>query len=183
MIPSNRGIHRALDERRLVIDPEPQPRQPSVGGPPCPYDTTAVDLRLGRYISVPEAGPFNFDLRSSGLAAFLVKHSKQIDISQGEGFVLKPNQFILAQTLERITLPIPRDDNTRPLAARIEGKSSCARTGILVHFTAPTVHAGWDGPLTLEMINLGLIVEKVDAIPFANLSQFQGQVKPAGTKL
>jgi dCTP deaminase len=81
------------------------------------------------------------------------------------------------------------------LAARIEGKSSVARCGLLVHFTAPTVHAGWDGPLALEMINLGnagftlkpgmpiaqLILEAVMGDPQANPSQFHGQSSPAGT--
>jgi dCTP deaminase len=80
------------------------------------------------------------------------------------------------------------------LAARIEGKSSFARCGLLVHFTAPTVHAGFDGTLTLEMINLGnagialyegmsisqLILETVVGDPQAHPSQFQGQATPAG---
>src|SRR2546423_9049816 len=81
------------------------------------------------------------------------------------------------------------------LAARIEGKSSFARCGLLIHFTAPTVHAGWDGPLALEMINLGaagiclfsemavcqLILETVMGDPESNPSQFQGQTAPTGT--
>lgn len=65
-----------------------------------------------------------------------------------------------------------------------------------MHFTAPTVHPGWDGPLALEMINLGpvpivlnlgmaiaqLIVEEVKGIPIDKLSQFQKQTTPAGTE-
>ena len=72
--------------------------------------------------------------------------------------------------------------------------SSRARIGLLIHFTAPTVHPGWSGPLTLEMINLGparillrpempiaqLIVEEVKGLPFENSSQFQNQSTPAG---
>jgi len=78
--------------------------------------------------------------------------------------------------------------------ARIEGKSSRARFGILIHFTAPTVHRGFRGTLTLEMINLGpasfmlkpgmaiaqLIVEEVKGCPIEKPSQFQGQQNPAG---
>jgi dCTP deaminase len=194
LVLSNTGIQRALDEGRLVIKPDPQPRQPIVGGAPCPYNTTAVDLRLGRHISVPRPGPFTFDLRQGGLAAFLAERCEQVDLTRRGGFVLDPHQFILAQTFESVSLPLFAEKP--PLAARIEGKSSRARVGLLVHFTAPTVHAGWEGPLTLEMINLGpasialwneepicqLIVEEVDAVPFANPSQFQGQVTPPGTK-
>ncbi|MCX5634727.1 MAG: hypothetical protein NTW55_02640 [Planctomycetota bacterium] len=80
------------------------------------------------------------------------------------------------------------------LAARIEGKSSRARCGVLVHFTAPTVHAGWKGRLTLEMINLGLapflltpdmpiaqlILEEVKGRIELMPSQFQNQSSPTG---
>jgi len=66
--------------------------------------------------------------------------------------------------------------------------------GLLIHFTAPTVHPGWSGPLTLEMINLGparillrpgmpiaqLIVEEVQGLPVPDKSQFHDQVTPAG---
>jgi dCTP deaminase len=105
---------------------------------------------------------------------------------------------VLGITLERVALPIDAPINLQTsscLAARIEGKSSRARCGLLVHFTAPTVHPGWDGPLALEMINLGpvpfvlklgmpiaqLIVEEVKGIPVKNPSQFQGQGVPSGT--
>lgn len=80
------------------------------------------------------------------------------------------------------------------MAARIEGKSSRARFGLLVHFTAPTIHAGWSGRITLEMMCLGqtplklypgllicqLIVEEVVGDPTENESEFQDQMKPTG---
>ena len=82
------------------------------------------------------------------------------------------------------------------LAARIEGRSSYARAGMMVHFTAPTIHAGYKGTITLEIINLGaanillkpgapicqLIIEEVKGHPFRNDSQFQGQKTPGGTR-
>jgi dCTP deaminase len=82
------------------------------------------------------------------------------------------------------------------LAARVEGKSSFARCGLIVHFTAPTIHAGFDGRITLEMINLGeypimlypgmtvcqLIVEEVKGTPLHQASQFQGQTRPVGIR-
>jgi len=192
MILSNIEIQKAIDERRLIIIPDPQPRTPE--DPNCPYDTTAVDLHLGNALSIPQPGPYMFDLRKKGgIAAFLAKNSQQIIIPE-EGYALKQGQFTLGTTVERITLPLLPDGKS--LAARIEGKSSLARCGLLVHFTAPTVHAGFGGTLTLEMINLGvvdislfpgmaiaqLILEAVMGDTEANPSQFQGQSTPAGTR-
>ena len=192
MVLSNVEIHKALDDGRLVIDPEPTPRTPTSGNPDCPYDTTSVDLRLGSTLSIPNSGPYAYDLRNPGIAPFLSQNCTHIQINPTGGFTLNTNQFVLGETLERLGLPIKPDLPT--LAARIEGKSSFARCGLLVHFTAPTIHAGFDGKLTLEMILLGnnkmvlvpgmkicqLIVEEVKGTPFPNPSQFQGQTSPAG---
>jgi dCTP deaminase len=194
MILSNVEIFRALDEKRLIIRPEPIPREPSVGQAHSPYDTHSVDLSLGDEITIPKAGQFTYDLTEPGRIADTIRqHSDTLKISDLQPFALKPHCFILGKTREWVELPI---DATRPtcLAARIEGKSSRARFGILIHFTAPTVHPGFRGTLTLEMINLGpasfllrpgmpiaqLIVEEVKGCPIANPSQFQGQQNPAG---
>jgi dCTP deaminase len=193
MVLSNVEIHKALDDGRLVINPEPAPRLPTSSNPDSPYNTTSVDLRLGDTISIPQAGPYSYDLRKPGIANFLSQNCRHVPIDPVAGFILKTNQFVLGKTLERLTLPIKPDVPT--LAARIEGKSSFARCGLLVHFTAPTVHAGFDGSLTLEMILLGpndmvlvpgmgicqLILEEVKGTSFPNPSQFQGQTAPAGT--
>lgn len=63
-----------------------------------------------------------------------------------DGYVLWPGEFILASTIERITLG-------HNLAARIEGKSSLGRIGLAVHITAGFFDPGWDGECTLEMVN------------------------------
>jgi len=60
MILSNVELHKALDEKRLIIEPEPVPRFPAVGVH-CPYDTHTVDLRLGNEIAIPNAGVFVYD--------------------------------------------------------------------------------------------------------------------------
>lgn len=191
MILSNTEIQKAIDEGRLLIEPEPLPR---TTGLDSPYNTTAVDLRLGSRISVPKNGPYTYDLTHGGLAKFLAEQCEHHELTEQRGFTLKPGQFALGITLEKIRLPISADNES--LAARIEGKSSFARCGLLVHFTAPTVHAGWEGPLTLEFINLGvnsinmqfkmpicqLILEVVKGVPQPNPSQFHQQVLPAGTK-
>lgn len=192
MILSNLSIQEALDDRRLVIDPEPSPRRPEPGGGYCPYDTHSVDLRLHNEISVPEGGSFAYNFAAEGnIAEEISKHSRKLTLSKEQPYQMKPLTFVLARTLEKIELPIGKKPY---LAARIEGKSSRARCGILVHFTAPTVHPGFKGSLTLEMINLGpadfmlfpgmpiaqLIVEQVIGDLIETPSQFQGQSTPDG---
>ncbi len=192
MILSNIEIQKALDEGRLVIEPEPLPRRPQAGQY-CPYDTHAVDLRLYQEITVPQPGPYHYDVTERGtLSEVIARHSRKYPLTDENPYPLQPHQFILGRTLERVALPV---DKGRPhLAARIEGKSSRARCGLMVHFTSPTVHPGWAGPLTLEMINLGpmtfvlrpgmhiaqLIIEEVRGEIFLNPSEFHGQSTPEG---
>jgi hypothetical protein len=72
MILSNVEIHRAIDEGNIIIEPEPQPRLPTLQNPNSPYDTTAVNLRLSRYLSVcKKPQPLAFDLRQRGLARII----------------------------------------------------------------------------------------------------------------
>lgn len=193
MILSNVEIQRALDEKRLVIDPEPQPRSPGADGMDCPYQTSAVDLRLGKEIAYFSGNlPFDINLRRGGFAALFGPHSSRQTITEEMPFSLAPGRLVLGRTLERVELPIREEGEC--LAARIEGKSSYARCGLLVHFTAPTIHSGFDGSITLELYNMGpanialypgtpicqLIVERVQGKPFRNDSQFQGQHAPGG---
>ena len=84
--------------------------------------------------------PAGVDPRKGGFAKLFGPNSETRLITEEQPFTLKANQFVLAKTLERVELPIAEG---RPcLAARIEGRSSFARSGLLVHFTAPTIHAG-----------------------------------------
>jgi dCTP deaminase len=192
MILSNVSIHEALDQGWLKLDPEPQPRE--IDGPQkCPYQTSAVDLRLGSEIAYFKEGiAANIDLRKGDFNAFFGPLSENRTLTEDQPFVLKPNKLVLGKTIERVELPIL--ENGVSLAARVEGKSSFARCGLLVHFTAPTIHSGFEGTITLELINLGpldialypnmpicqLIIEQVSGIPFSNASQFQGQAAPGG---
>src|SRR5207244_9347101 len=70
-----------------------------------------------------------------------------VEVEDGKAFILHPGEFVLGSTLERVTLP---DD----VVARIEGKSSLGRLGLLIHSTAGFVDAGWSGHLTLELSNV-----------------------------
>ncbi|MBI4602885.1 MAG: dCTP deaminase [Planctomycetes bacterium] len=191
MILSNVEIHRAIDERRLVITPEPEPRFRQ-NEAACPYQTSSVDLRLGSQILIPRgARPFNIDLQQGKFADLVTPENfEERFLREDQPYSLRPNTLVLAQTLEYVELPIQESGTS--LAARIEGRSSFARCGMLVHFTAPTIHAGFRGTITLEIINLGpttivlypatpvcqLIVEEVKGYPLRNDSQFQGQTGP-----
>jgi len=195
MILSNTAIFAALDEQRLIIQPEPSPRDPTENpSVDWPYSTSAVDLRLGDEISWFNDGlAVNIDLRRGRFADLFGPSSSSRVISADQPYSLMPGKLVLANTLERVELPIV--DDGQCLAARVEGRSSFARCGLLVHFTAPTIHAGFSGRITLEIINLGpipillypgiyicqLIVEEVRGVPRRNDSQFQGQTKPSGS--
>jgi deoxycytidine triphosphate deaminase len=102
MILSNVEIQRAIDENRLLIEPEPMPRQPTGAvGVDCPYQTTSVDLRLGDQISYFKEG-----LPRGGFARLFGPMSESQVISSGQPFVLRPNRLVLGRTLEKVTLPI-----------------------------------------------------------------------------
>ena len=192
MILSNREIQLAIDERRLIIEPEPEPREPK-SNETCPYQTSSVDLRLGNEISCFREGiNLDVDLRDGDFVSKMKPHFEVHQLTEDEPFVLHPHRLVLGQTFERVELPIVNEGDC--LAARVEGRSSFARCGLLVHFTAPTIHAGFAGTITLELINLGpyalslfprtpicqLIVETVQGIPFRNESQFHNQRRPGG---
>lgn len=189
MILSNVEIINCLRDEKFSIagldslDPTKQP-----------FNTSAVDLRLSDEIIIPKGDtPTQLDLRSGSIAAFLSKHSDSYKISEEQPYSLRPHKFILAKTKEHVNFPITDDDC---YSARIEGKSSLARCGILVHFTAPTIHAGFNGTITLEIINLGpqsfllhpgmficqLIIEEVRGKPTNAPNQFSGQTSAAGNK-
>lgn len=193
MVLSNVDIQKALDSKRLVILPEPSPRRLLEGGEKCPYNTSAVDLKLGsEIVEIKPRPPHNIiDLSSGGFGNIAELQTTSHKMSPTTPFILKPGMFVLGKTLEFVELPLLKKGS---LAARIEGKSSFARCGLLVHFTAPTIHCGFRGTITLEMANFGpfdivlkpdmyicqLIIEEVLGNPFRNDSAFQGQTRPGG---
>lgn len=190
MILSNIEIVQAISARKIEIE--------SIAGlDPAlpPFNTSSVDLRLAPNISVPKQDA-GVTLRPSrgGIAQILASNSENHTITSTRPFLLAPNCFILGKTRERVSFPIPEDTSSICYSARVEGKSSLARCGVLVHFTAPTIHAGFEGTITLEIINLGpydilleadtyicqLIVEEVKGTPVLTPSQFRGQNTPIG---
>jgi dCTP deaminase len=188
MVLSNVEIIRCLDAGLFSIEPLAG-RDPTQ----APFNTSAVDLRLGDEVLVPdEVAPIQLDLRMPGIAQFWAMHSKAHTITEAQPLSLKPNKLVLAKTLEAVDFPLNAEGDC--FSARVEGRSSLARCGILVHFTAPTIHAGFSGTITLEMINLGphaflltpgmfvcqLIIEEVKGCPVNAPNQFKGQTNPAG---
>ena len=188
MILSNIAILDAIERGALKIE-HLAGKDPSAS----PFNTTAVDLRLGTEILVPKSDqPLALDLRKKGISSFLHQHSATLRISEDQPFKLRKGTFVLGNTMEKVGFPLFTDEQC--YSGRVEGKSSLARCGILVHFTAPTIHAGFTGTITLEMINLSendfllypgmfvcqLIVEEVKGYPTGAPNQFIGQTKPAG---
>ena len=133
MILSDRSIREALESGRIVIDPLGDDSvQPS-----------SVDLRVDRFFRV---------FRNHTLGHIDVKHDLSelttlVEAADDDPFILHPGEFVLGCTLERVALP---DD----LVARLEGKSSLGRLGLLIHSTAGFVDAGFEGQLTLELSNV-----------------------------
>jgi dCTP deaminase len=70
-----------------------------------------------------------------------------VEVPDGEAFMLHPGEFALGSTLERVAVP-------NDLVARVEGKSSLGRLGLVIHSTAGFIDAGFDGHVTLELANL-----------------------------
>ena len=191
MILSNVEIIRCLKNGYFSINDLP-------GEDPtkAPFNTSAVDLRLGNTVQIPKGeSPVQLDLRRSGIAQFWANNSDLITITEDQPYSLKPYKFILGKTYEYVDFPLIANEEGNCYSARVEGKSSLARCGILVHFTAPTIHAGFAGTITLEIINMGvhdflltpgmsicqLIIEEVKGFPSDAPNQFKGQTTPAGT--
>lgn len=188
MILSNVEILKAIKDGRLQVGS--LTGDEDAGSPPL--NTTAIDLHLGHAISVPREAPAAFDLRKGGLKKYLTDNSDQYDITAAQPFYLRPSTLVLGNTLERVNFHIVPGKPS--LCARVEGRSSVARCGILIHFTAPTIHAGFWGTITLEIMNLGplsfllfpgmaicqLIIEQVEGNVVPTVNQFSGQSTPTG---
>src|SRR5436309_13300440 len=133
MVLSDRTIARLLEAERIVIEPYDESLlQPS-----------SVDVRVDRFFRV---------FHNARYAYIDVKEPQEdltelVEIDDERPFILHPGEFVLGSTLERIVLP---DD----LVARLEGKSSLGRLGLLIHSTAGFIDPGWDGHVTLELPNV-----------------------------
>src|ERR671926_1372630 len=133
MVLADTTIRRLLGEGRIGIDP---------------YDETllqpsSVDVRVDRYFRVFANNRYPYiDVKEPQ-----DELTELVEVDDATPFILHPGEFVLGSTLERVTLP---DD----LVARLEGKSSLGRLGLLIHSTAGFIDPGWDGHVTLELSNV-----------------------------
>jgi dCTP deaminase len=156
MVLSDRTIRRLLEAGRIGIDPYAEELlQPS-----------SVDVRVDRLFRV---------FRNSRYPFIDVKQEQEeltelVEIDDETPFILHPGEFVLGSTLERVKLP---DD----LVARLEGKSSLGRLGLLIHSTAGFIDPGWDGHVTLELSNVANLPitiyygMKIGQLSFVQLSE------------
>ena len=181
MVLSDRTIKEELAKGRIVIEPlDPSDIQPA-----------SVDLHLDRKLLVfrNTRQPY-IDVRKD-----LPDLTEIEEIPDDTPFILHPGEFVLASTMESVTLP---DD----VVARLEGKSSLGRIGLLIHSTAGYVDPGWSGHLTLELSNVANLPVtlyygmKIGQISFLRLttpadnlygspvlgSKYQGQVEPTASR-
>ena len=156
MVLSDRTIARLIGEGRIAIDPyDVSLLQPS-----------SVDVRVDRYFRVFHNARYPYiDVKLPQ-----EELTEEVAIDDEQPFILHPGEFVLGSTLERVTLP---DD----FVARLEGKSSLGRLGLLIHSTAGFIDPGWDGHVTLELSNVANLPitiyhgMKIGQISFMQLSE------------
>ncbi|MDO5049957.1 MAG: dCTP deaminase [Actinomycetaceae bacterium] len=131
MLLSDRDIHVHVEQGKIALDPwDPNMVQPA-----------SIDVRLDRYFRLFN----NHKYPVIDPAANQSELTSLVDAGD-EPFVLHPGEFILGSTYEQVTLA---DD----VAARLEGKSSLGRLGLLTHSTAGFIDPGFTGHVTLELSN------------------------------
>ena len=156
MVLSDGAIRRLIEAGRIGIDP---------------YDSTllqpsSLDVRVDRFFRVFRNSRYPFiDVREPQDDL-----TELVEVDGDEPFILHPGEFVLGSTLECVSLP---DD----LVARLEGKSSLGRLGLLIHSTAGFIDPGWDGHVTLELSNVANLpitiypAMKIGQLSFVQLSE------------
>ena len=140
MLLSDRDILTELDSGRVQLDPLSRDMiQPS-----------SIDVRLDKFFRVFD----NHKYPHIDPAADQSDLTREVEVNSDETFVLHPGEFVLGSTYEVVSLP---DD----IAARLEGKSSLGRLGLLTHSTAGFIDPGFSGHVTLELANVATLPIKL----------------------
>ena len=182
MVLSDRTIREELKNGNIVIDPLMEG---------C-IQPASVDLHLGRSFLVFRNNHVPYiDVRAMNETL-----TEQVTVGDDVPFMLHPGEFVLGSTLEHVEVPAD-------LVARLEGKSSLGRVGLLIHSTAGYVDPGWKGRLTLELSNVSNLPitlyyrMKIGQISFLRLStpaehlygsaelgsKYQGQQEPTPSRI
>lgn len=165
VVLSDRTIRAEIEAGRIEIDPfDADLVQPS-----------SIDVRVDRRFRVFHNARYPYiDVRQP-----MEDLTELVEVAEDEPFILHPGEFVLGQTLERVTLP-------NDLVARLEGKSSLGRLGLLIHSTAGFVDSGFSGNLTLELSNVAnLPITIYHAMPIGQISfmRMDGPVdRPYGSR-
>jgi dCTP deaminase len=181
MVLSDKTIKAEVAAGRLIFDPYDESLvQPS-----------SVDMRVDRQFRVFHNARYPYIYVKQPMDEL----TELVTVEGDEAFILHPGEFVLGQTLERVSLP---DD----LVARLEGKSSLGRLGLLIHSTAGFVDAGFEGNLTLELSNVAnLPITIYHGMPIGQISfmrmdgpveqpygarevgsKYQGQAEPTASR-
>lgn len=138
MVLSDRDIKKYLKSGKIRIHPKPD-LSSQLG-------SVSIDFRLGFDFRVFNHSRFPFiDSFDRDLSEDI---TKAVTVGKGDPFILQPGDFVLATTIESFELP-------NNLLARLEGRSSLGRLGIIVHSTASIFEPGWKGKVVMEMGNMG----------------------------
>jgi dCTP deaminase len=191
MVLSNAGIEAALKSGTIEIDPKPTEDR---------IQTSSVDLTLSNKFSrwkqenfLAKGAKVILDIQQMDFLSVAHGYLQPAPTESDGSLIIPPYHLhpwhYLAQTRERIHL-----DHT--VAARVEGRSSLARVGLIVHLTAPIIHSGFDATITLEMVNFGpfhlrlvpgdtkicqIVIECLDQPSIGELkTKFQHQTEPSG---
>ena len=149
MLLSDRDILNEIDAGRIRMEPfDPAMVQPA-----------SIDVRLDRYFRVFE----NHRYPHIDPAQAQDDLTREVQAEGDEPFILHPGEFVLGSTYEEVSLP-------EDLAARVEGKSSLGRLGLLTHATAGFVDPGFSGHVTLELANVATLPIKL--YPGMKIGQF-----------
>lgn len=137
-----------------MIDPPPTDND---------YTTSAVDLHLGEQLfelltpdELAEQEPAGVersmvvDVSRISIQQLTQRYARELRKEPDGSFLLEPHRFVLGNTRERVELP-----KKSRIAARVEGRSTLARLGLVVHMTAPTIHADFRGTIVLEIYHFG----------------------------
>jgi len=140
MILSDRDIKAALLAKQIVVKPKPDLYNQ--------LGTSSLDLRLGYHFRVfkHRKKPFIDPLDPETISGM----TEEVKISKKEPYVIQPGEFVLSSVLEWVELP-------NNLSARIDGRSSLGRLGLVIHSTAGHIDAGFKGSITMELSNIGMM--------------------------